>query len=49
MSDTPGSNYSRLDRLLHRWAFSGIEIQKSLADMVTFRVRPWLHPGSGYT
>jgi len=33
MSDTPGSNYSRLDRLLHRWAFSGIEIQKSLADM----------------
>lgn len=33
MSETPGANYSGLDRLLHKWAFSGIEIQKSLADI----------------
>ena len=25
--------YSKLDRLLHRWAFSAIEIQKALADI----------------
>jgi len=33
MSDAPGANYSRIDRILHRWAFAGIEIQKSLADI----------------
>jgi hypothetical protein len=33
MTDSSRANYSRLDRTLHRLAFSNLEIQKSLADM----------------
>jgi hypothetical protein len=33
MSAAPIGRYSRIDRFLHRMAFSGIEVQKSLADM----------------
>jgi hypothetical protein len=33
MSAAPIGRYSRLDRALHRMAFGGIEIQKSLADV----------------
>ena len=33
MTDTSRANYSRLDRTLHKLAFSNLEIQKSLADI----------------
>jgi hypothetical protein len=33
MSAAPIGRYSRIDRVLHRMAFAGLEIQKSLADI----------------
>jgi hypothetical protein len=33
MTDSSRANYSRLDRALHKLAFSNLEIQKSLADI----------------
>src|SRR5689334_8361392 len=33
MTESSRPNYSRLDRILHRLAFSNLEVQKSLADI----------------
>ena len=33
MNEALSANYSRLDRVLHKMAFSGIELQKALADI----------------